>query len=191
MVNAAVIRPSVLSSVLVLIILACCSHAAIAQSAPAGSYGTPVEAIEVEVTIIYKVDSRQIGAGYCGRRSDDSSPVVNEGVFRELIAPDSRNASRSDRDRCAFLKRLKVDFSKHSLLNYRVNGDCFIRATAKITRSESVKKYTLWITRFNGGCRAAGSFEGWLVVDKLLPDYEVEAVVSELRRWGLGEPLKP
>ncbi|MBC8028905.1 MAG: hypothetical protein H7Z16_02245 [Pyrinomonadaceae bacterium] len=189
--NAAVSCPCALSSLLVLIILACCSHGAIAQSAPADSQGTPVEAIEVAVPIIDKVDSGHIGSGYCGSHSDDASPVVNEDVFRKLIAPDSRNSSRSAKDRCAFLKRLKVDFSKHSLLNYRVNGDCFIRATAKVTRNEIVKKYTLWITRIYGGCRAAGTFEGWLVVDKLLPDYDVEAVVSERDEWAPRELLKP
>lgn len=162
-----------------LIVLACCSHGATGQSAPGGSQGAPTETTEVELPIIDRIDSGQLDSGYCGWRSDDSGPVIDEEAFRKLMKLDSRTSSRSKGDRCAFLKRLKVDFSKHSLLNYRVNGDCFIRATAKVTRNDAHKKYSLWITRIYGGCRAAGSFEGWLVVDKLLSDYKVESVVFE------------
>lgn len=159
-------------SLLLLILLASCSHGAIAQSAQDKSQAA--ETAEVEVPIIDKVDSR------CWtRRLDDPGPVINEETFRELTTPESRNASRASYDRCAFLKRLRVDFSKHSLLTYRVHGDCFIRATAKVTRNDTARKYTLRITRIYGGCRAAGSFESWLVIDKLRPDYKVESVTLE------------
>jgi hypothetical protein len=161
------------------IVVACFSLAVTGQRALGGTQGAPAEIKEVDVPIVDKLDSRQLDSGYCGWRSDEPGPVIGEEEFRKLIGTDSRASSRLTRDRCAFLKRLKLDFSRHSLLNYRVNGDCFIRATAKVTRNDAHKEYTLWITRIYGGCRAAGSFEGWLVIDKLLPDYKVESVVFE------------
>lgn len=154
------------------ILLACCSPGAIAQIADDN---------EVAVTIIDKIDSGHLGSGYCLRWPDEPGPVIDEETFRKLLASESPNESRRSKDRCAFLKRLKVDFSKHSVLTYRVQGDCFVRARAKVTSNDNTRKYTLRITKIYGGCRAAGSFEGWLVIDTLLPDYKVEVVVFSER----------
>lgn len=168
--------------VLLLIPVASCSHA-IAQTVQDKSRAA--ETTEVDVTIIHEINSRQLGSGYCGLKLADSGPVIDEEVFRKLVAPRPQTARHRSADRCAFLKSLKVDFSKHSLLVYRVSGDCFIRGTAKVTRDDTARKYTLSITKVYGGCRAAGSFEGWLVVDKLLPDHTVESVTVERDESGL------
>jgi len=133
------------------------------------------DAAEVEVPILNKVSSR------CWTRHlNDSGPVVDEATFLELTSDESPKSRGHDYERCGTLKNLKVDFSKQTLLTYRVNGDCFVRATATVTRNDTTRTYTLNVTRIYGGCRAAGSFEGWLVVDKFLPDYKVETVVHRV-----------
>jgi hypothetical protein len=130
---------------------------------------------EVEVPILDKVSSR------CWTRAlKDFGPVVDEATFLELTSDESPHSARHDYERCGTLKRLKVDFSKQTLLRYRVSGDCFVRGRATVTRNDTTRTYTLNVTRIYGGCRAAGSFEGWLVVDKFLPDYKVETVVHEV-----------
>lgn len=137
----------------------------------------PVQAqdkAEVEVTILNKISSR------CWTRALKEGPVVDEATFLELTSDESPHSARHDYDRCGTLKQLKVDFSKQTLLTYRVNGDCFVRATATVTRNDTTRTYTLNVARIYGGCRAAGSFEGWLVVDKFLPDYKVETKVHQV-----------
>lgn len=144
----------------------------------------PVETQEVEVPIIAETSSRQ-----CARRFDDPvGPVIDEAAFRKLTTPDAGSKTRASDDRCAFLNELKVDFSKHSLLTYRVRGDCFIHANAIITRNDTLKKYTLHISRIYGGCRAAGSVESWLVVEKLRPEYQVESVILDVKEWSGRRP---
>jgi hypothetical protein len=166
-----------------LIPVASSSHTAIAQTVEDKS--RVAETTEVDVPIIHEINSRQLGSGYCGLKLADSGAVIDEEVFRKLIAPRPQTARNRSADRCAFLKSLKIDFSKHSLLVYRVSGDCFIRGTARVTRDDTARKYTLSITKIYGGCRAAGSFEGWIVVDKLLPDHTVESVIVERHESGL------
>lgn len=133
----------------------------------------------VEIPILQQVDSRRAGFGHCGYPSKTAGPVVEEEEFRKLIVPKATGMEPSLSDRCVFLKRLEVDFDRQTLLRYGVNGDCFVRATARVFREDSTKTYVLRITKIYGGCRAGGSFEGWLVIDKLNPEYRIEVELFE------------
>ena len=160
---------------LLLIAFLTCYRAIATGQAPRNeSQPSSTELDEVEVPIIQNVDSHRFGFGYCGSYARAVGPIVTEEEFRQLIAAGSVSVASSNRDRCSFLNRLKVDFDKHTLLTYGVNGDCFVRATAQLYRNDSSRKYVQRITKIYGGCRAAGSFEGWLVVEKLRPDYKIE-----------------
>lgn len=123
---------------------------------------------DVEVPIVQEAHSRS----WCLVRLKEMGPVVSKEQFAEISSSDAAK-------NCGFLKNLKIDFDKQSLLTYRVQGDCFVRATAKLTRNDELKKYTLRITKIWGGCRAAGAFQDWLVVDKLREGYTVEQEVTQ------------
>lgn len=114
-------------------------------------------------------------------RFDPKGPVVDEETLRKFLEADD-----SDKDkRPMALEDLKVDFSKQTLLTYEVRGDCFVHGRAKLMRNDTLKQYTMHVTKIWGGCRAAGQYRGWLIVDKLLPDYKIlttEVTVSE-RDW--------
>ena len=124
-----------------------------------------------------------------GYSSKTVGPVVEEDEFRKLIAPKITSKATSVSDRCAFLKRLEVDFNQHTLLTYGVNGDCFVRAKARVIRNDSNKSYVLRITKIFGGCRAAGNFEGWLVIEKVPPDYKIEVELFERDDSGVTQAL--
>lgn len=161
---------------LVLLIASMDSYSLTANGqAPAAESPTHyTELTEVEVPVIHTIDSGRPGFGYCGSYSRSFGPVVTEEEFREILAPSPGKLASFDRDRCTFLNRLKVDFSRHTLLTYRVNGDCFVRATAQVVRNDTSRRYLLRVTKRYGGCRAAGGFEAWLVIEKIRSDYEVE-----------------
>jgi hypothetical protein len=103
--------------------------------------------------------------GWCSTRLE-SGPVVDEETFKKIQAGEC----------FPLLRKLAVDFSKQSLIAYRVHGDCNVRGGIKIVRNDRLKKYTLSVTKYFGGCRAAGSFEGWVVIEKLRPDYAIESI---------------
>jgi len=166
------VKPRWTTLLLLLVLLAWCPLV-MGQAFAPQSQSPTTESVE-EVSIIQEVNSRQLGSGYCGYYSKAVGPVVAEDEFRNLIEGSSGSLASSKRERCEFLNRLKIDFEKHSLLTYGVTGDCFVRGTAQISRSDSLRKYALRITKIYGGCRAGGSFEGWLVVEKLRPDYKIE-----------------
>lgn len=90
--------------------------------------------------------------------------VIDEEKFKKIIADKA----------CLSGEPLKVDFGKQTLIGYGVGGDCFVTATARVFRSESAKKYKVRIRNIWGGCRAAGSFQGWLVIEKIPAGYTVE-----------------
>ena len=119
---------------------------------------------EVAIPIIDEVHSK----GWCSMRPEPG-PVVDEETFKKVLAIEC----------FSFLKKLKVDFNKQSLIHFDVRGDCFVRGAIKITRNDTRKKYTLSVTKFSGGCRAAGSFQGWVVIEKLRPDHAIESVERE------------
>ena len=114
---------------------------------------------ETEVPIIKK-----FGSGYfkCVRGED---AVIDEEKFKKIIAGKE----------CSYLERaLKVDFTKQTLIAFHLGGDCFVSAAAKIFRNDETKKYKVRIKNIWGGCRAAGSFQGWMVIEKIPADYAVE-----------------
>ncbi len=166
------IRPSWF--LLLICLVFCNGLISTAQTREAEGLKSTSAALEIEIPIIDKANNRSPGFGYCGYRGDGIGTVVEEATFRKLTANDSEAKPTFGNERCAFLNRLKVDFSVHTLFTYAVGGDCFVRARAVITRNDEARKYVLRITKIFGGCRAAGTFEQWLVVEKIRPDYEVE-----------------
>lgn len=178
-------RPRSVSLFLLLTLLACFTTVGRSQNSETERRASPAVSTEVEIPTIQTVDSRGVGFGRCGFSSKAVGPVVQEDEFRKLIAASSNSQASSDRDRCAFLKRLEVDFTRHTLLRYGVNGDCFVRATARVLRDDSGRAYVLQITKIYGGCRAGGSFEGWLVIEKINPDYKIEVELFERDESGV------
>jgi hypothetical protein len=103
---------------------------------------------DVPVSIVNEVTSRRWCVAL--RKASQTGPLIDEQTFKQAQS-----------EECApQLRQLKVDFAKQSLVSYGVRGDCFVRGWATITRNDRQKKYTLWVTRTFGGCRAAGSYEG-------------------------------
>lgn len=120
---------------------------------------------ETMVPVLQKVGSRY---SHCYRMEN---AVYDEEKFKKLIA---------DKDCSLPAERLKVDFKQHTLIGFDIGGDCFIRATAAVFRSENTKTYKVKIKNIWGGCRAGGSFEGWLVIEKIPSDYKVEFEVARV-----------
>lgn len=69
------------------------------------------------------------------------------------------------------LRALNVDHKTQTLIGYSARGDCHMRLYTKIFRSDTDKKYLLVINNVYGGCRAGGSREGWMVIDKIPEGY--------------------
>lgn len=159
--------------------MAVCCAIASGQTHERDRAATSTEPAEVEVPIIHSISSRQPGFGYCGSFAKEVGPDVTEEEFGQLTSPGSERAASFKKERCSFLSRLKVDFNRESLLTYGVNGDCFVRATARVFRNDANREYVLRITKIYGGCRAAGSFEEWLVVEKLQSDYELKVEIRQ------------
>lgn len=132
---------------------------------------------EVEVQIL-----QQAGSRYFGCRIENA--VLDEARL-EKIKADTVNKN------CPFIdKTLNVDLAKQTLITYHARGDCFIRVTAGVFRDDAAKKYTVRIKNIWGGCRAAGAFQGWLMIEKVPPGYTVDFVetkVNGLREEVLGE----
>lgn len=120
---------------------------------------------------------RQIGSRYFSCFVDGNKIYDAEGL--------KKLATQKD---CSIANVLKVDFAKEDLLGYRVGGDCFITAEAKVFRNDAKKNYEVRIFNYWGGCRAGGSFVGWLVIDKIPKDYNLEfkeILVEERNKKGL------
>ena len=104
--------------------------------------------------------------------------VYDEQNFKELAKDEN----------CQQTKGLQVDFTRQTLIGYRIGGDCFILGDAAVFRNDSTKTYQVRVKNYWGGCRAGGWFSGWLVVDKIPEDYKVE--FSELKVVRLETLLK-
>ncbi|MCD9189151.1 MAG: hypothetical protein LUM44_22235 [Pyrinomonadaceae bacterium] len=101
------------------------------------------------------------------------SGVMTKAGFEKLI---------SDKQ-CADLKsKLNVDFEKESLIGFRAGSDCHMQASAKVFQNDAAKKYVVKVDVKYGGCRAAGNYQGWLVVEKLKPGYTVEFTERNLKK---------
>ncbi len=106
------------------------------------------------------------------------------GSAREMVytAESLQKLLGNDKE-CSEPAQLKVDFAKESLIGYEINGDCQVRAIARITRSDKTKTYTVTIKTISGGCRAVGNYFGWLVVDKIPPDHKVNYIAARAERF--------
>jgi hypothetical protein len=122
-----------------------------------------------EVPILRKVDGRHFT---CYLENE----VLGEARLKEIEGDARYKACPQVRD------VLRVDFSRHSLITYHVNGDCFVRAEAKVLRNNEAKKYTVRIKKIPGGCRAGGRFQGWLLIEKIPPGYVVDFVETRADR---------
>jgi hypothetical protein len=98
--------------------------------------------------------------------------VIDEETFKKIIA---------DKE-CTSNEPFKVDFTKQTLIGYHVHGDCFVSATARVFRRESEKKYQVRVKKIWGGCRAAGSYQDWLVIEKIPAGYAVEFTETRVDR---------
>jgi hypothetical protein len=108
--------------------------------------------------------------GHWGTR--DANGVISEENFKEFLTKKEN----------AFLKELNVDFSTQTLISATVRGDCHIRASINITRDDKAKKYFCRVTSIYGGCRAAGRFQSWIVIERLRPEYTIEIIELKAER---------
>jgi hypothetical protein len=121
---------------------------------------------ETEIRVLNEVHSHN---WECVQRENS---VVSKEDFWKILAD----------ARCTNLRKtLEVDFEKQTLISFNVRGDCFVSAVAKIFRSDAEKKYTVKIRKRWGGCRAAGSYQRWLVIEKIPNDYRVEFSEAETK----------
>ncbi|MET0753131.1 MAG: hypothetical protein ABWZ66_07150 [Pyrinomonadaceae bacterium] len=132
---------------------------------------------EIEVPVLKEVHSRN---WECVQKENS---VVSKEAFRKILAD----------ARCTNLRKtLEVDFEKQTLISFSVSGDCFVSGDGKIFRSDAEKKYTVRIRKRGGGCRAAGSYQNWLVIEKIPNDYKVEfneMPVKEYAGWNEKDVL--
>ena len=115
-------------------------------------------ATEQEVKIHQKIGSRYIRCFLAENK------IYDKDGLEKLVAD----------EKCSIVNILKVDFSKQTLIGYRMGGDCFMRGDAQVFLNETTKTYKVRLINYWGGCRAGGSFVGWLVIDKIPEDYKVE-----------------
>jgi hypothetical protein len=130
---------------------------------------------ETEVPVIKKFG---LGNFQCYLREN---AVIDEEKFKKILA---------DKECASLEKALKVDFTKHTLLAFGFGGDCFGSAKVKVFRHDAAKKYNVRIKNIWGGCRAAGSFQAWLLIEKIPAGYAVEfsyIQVNDRNASGDGE----
>lgn len=121
----------------------------------------------------------QLPAGYVEIQPVNHGPML----FRMRPSPDCYIRSDGIYDeeklkplqanpKCAeHLRSLNVDHKTQTLIRYSARGDCHMQIRTKIFRSDTDKKYLLVINNVYGGCRAGGSREGWMVIDKIPEGY--------------------
>jgi hypothetical protein len=142
------------------------------------------------LTAILSVDvpaHAQLPAGYVEIQPVNHGPVLfrmrpgtdcyirGDGIYdEEKLKPLLANP------KCAeFLRALNIDHKTQTLIRYSARGDCHMRLRTKIFRSDTDKKYLLIINNVYGGCRAGGSREEWMVIDKIPEGYGLN--ISEVR----------
>ena len=118
---------------------------------------------ETKMTVLKQLDlTRRYG-------NREGNVVIEEKVFKELLTKEEN----------AFLKELNMDFSTQTLIAVTVQGDCHIDASVTITRDDMARKYLCRVTKINGGCRAAGTFQNWIVIEKMRPEYTIEFIAMK------------
>jgi len=126
----------------------------------------PVKIVkEIEVPILKSIDWGNVRC-----RVRKNIVIPDEQKFKEFIA-------EAD---CSSAKISEIDFARQTLIVYDVLGDCMVSAVAKVFRNDSEKKYTVRIKKIWGGCRAAGSSQEWLVIEKIPPGYTTEFVETQV-----------
>ncbi len=111
--------------------------------------------------------------------------LSKEGVFNNQYELETQSQKSAECVNPADL--LGVEFGKHTLIGYQVRGDCFVRGRAEVFRDDEAKTYRVRVSKRSGGCRAAGQFQGWIVIGKIPAGYKVE--FSETKRDD-GKELK-
>ena len=87
------------------------------------------------------------------------------------------------RPNCAKETRgLKVDLQKETLIRYNVGSDCHMRVETRVFRIDAEKRYEAIINNIYGGCRAGGWRQGWIVIEKLPPGYNLDVVEVKIDR---------
>jgi len=124
---------------------------------------------EAEVPVLKKAGSRGFGC-----RAEGNLIIADAQKFKEIAAD----------PKCRLLAMMDVDLTKQTLIGFHAGGDCFIEASARVFRNETEKKYTVRVKNIWGGCRAAGTFQGWLLIEKIPPNFRVE--FTETRIDGLN-----
>ena len=143
--------PKILSLIFILII--CFAANSFAQTELPSDLGTEIQALG--------------GIGGRGRWVDcypTNNLVVTKQEFKKLL----------NDEKCSLLKSFEVDFSRHTLINYSVGGDCFMRITDKIFRNDKTRTFTIEVKNYWGRCRAGGSYQSWRVIDKIPAGYKIE-----------------
>ena len=119
---------------------------------------TTAEEKDIEVPIIRRIGSRYFRCYF-------EKGIYDETKFKKLLTA----------ERCQYADEfLKTNFNAQTLIGYSVGGDCFMRASAKVYRNDHQKKYKVEITNYWGRCRAGGSYEDWLTIEKIPADYKLE-----------------
>jgi hypothetical protein len=124
----------------------------------------------------------QLPAGYAEIRPVSIPPGIGRnGEYRECylredgVYTEAKLKPLLENPKCAEeIRALHVDFARHTLVAYRARSDCHMRIRIKIFRGDTDKKYLVIINNIYGGCRAGGSREGWIVLDKMPADYTLE-----------------
>ncbi len=127
---------------------------------------------ETEVPVLRRTGSRY-------SRCYTENTVYTEESFNKLVA--------GSKDCSDLPSLLKPDFKKQTLIGFHLGGDCFMRAAAKVVRSDKEKIFTVRIKNIWGGCRAGGSFNGWLLVDKIPADYRVRFSKTRVEKYLDGD----
>lgn len=134
------------------------------------------------LTVILSADvpaHAQLPAGYVEIQPLNHGPVLfrmrpgtdcyirSDGIYdEEKLKPLLANP------KCAeHLRGLDIDHKTQTLIRYSARGDCHMHLRTKIFRSDKDKTYLLVINNIYGGCRAGGSREEWMVIDKIPEGY--------------------
>jgi hypothetical protein len=117
------------------------------------------------------------------RRKSDLRRFTCKADLGGVYTEEEYKALRANKE-CAFPQ---VDLTKESMIGFGTSGDCHVRGEAKVFRNDKTKTYTIQINTIYGGCRAAGSYRGWIVIEKMRPDYQVKWAHLKTEEGGVPE----
>ena len=145
----------------------------------------------MKILLVFIVPAQELSKKTDGEKNETVVPIIKQSGslrFRCIKEPgvfnyeyDLQSRVEGDPDCVNPFDLLKVDSNKQTLIGYRVSGDCFVRARAEVFRNDAAKTYRINITKKSGGCRAGGTFQGWIVVEKISADYKVEFSETRLK----------